>query len=130
MSDWQLEVIRWTLTVCGIAGGMLLVHALVFFEFRREAEGYMRLALKRLRGFLLTVFVAEWLIGAFLFGTLLFLTPLAWVNLPYPVRLLLAVIVGMLSASFPYALEGAFLGRSASLLGLRRRLTRLMRRLN
>jgi hypothetical protein len=130
MSDWQIEVIRWALTVCGIAGGMMLVHSLVFFEFRREAEGYIQPALKRLRWFLLTVFIAEWLIGMFLFGALLFLTPLAWFNLPYPVMLLLAVMVGMLSASFPYALEGAFLGRSTSFLRLRRWLTRLMRWLN
>lgn len=125
MSDWRLDIIRWVTIVCGIAFGMLLVHSLVIYEFRRDAEGYIRLAMGRLKGFLLTVFVVEWVIGTFFF-----IASVAWIYLPYPVRLLYAVIVGMLSAFLPYTLEGAFLGRSIFFLRVRRALARLMRRLN
>lgn len=125
MAAWLLKVTMWAGMLCGIAFGMILVHSLVLFEFRRDAEGYLRLAARRLKGFLVTVFLIEWLIGTFFF-VIFFL----WDFLPYPVRLLSAVMVGMLSAFLPYALEGAFLGRNAPFIKLRRALIRLMRKLN
>jgi hypothetical protein len=125
MPHWLLQLIEFSLIGCSIAGGIILVHALLLFDFSRNAEGYLFLAARRLKSFLVTVLLVEWLIGAFLFAiSFSFL----WAYLP--MRMLLAVMVGMLTASFPYALERAFLPKKAPSLKLQRFLIKLVFRLN
>jgi hypothetical protein len=125
MLELLLQLVKWTGIVCGIACGMILVHSLLLFDLHRNADGYIRLAARRLKSFLITVFIVEWIIGTFLF-----VVSFVWVYAGYPVSLLFALMVGMLCASFPYALEQAVLPRKSLLINLQRFLIRLMLRLN
>lgn len=125
MPHWLLQLLGWAGIIGGIAVGMLLIHLLVLFDLRRNAEGYVLLAVRRLKSLLLTVLTVEWLIGIFLY-----LTSFVWAYFNYPLRLLLAIITGVVCASFPYALEQVLLPKSVRFLKLKRFLMDLAFRLN
>jgi hypothetical protein len=125
MPHWLLQSLAWVGIGCGVAAGMLLIHTLVLFDFRRNAEGYILLALRRLKSFLITVLVIEWVVGIFLF-----VTSFIWSYFDYPLRLLFALITGIVCASFPYALEQILLPKGVRFLRLRRFLMNLAFKLN
>lgn len=119
--EWLVELIL-------ILVGIVLTHVLILYsQFYKESQGYMLRAVFKIWPFLLMFLAIEWAIGAFFFNLSLALPPYALV-VPAP---LLGVIIGIIVAVIPSALESIFLpNKGATVKTLKRPLTRVLLGLN
>lgn len=100
MSESLLTVAKWAAVAGALLAGIVLSHGIYLSYKFSNAEGYFWLAARKIKNFLLVVLLAELLIGFFVYLSVFY-----WLPFPYPVKLLSAVVFGMVIPVFPHFLE-------------------------